>query len=119
AGYAASMMGLPIAKLIVGTNRNDILARFFATAEMRKAEVVPTFSPSMDIQISSNFERLLFELFDRDPAAVETRMSEFQSTGAFRVTDGAYRRATELFAATAVDDSATKETIGDIYRKTG
>ena len=119
AGYAAAMMGLPIANLIVGTNSNDILARFFATAEMRKTTVVPTYSPSMDIQVSSNFERLLFELFDRDSEAVRDRMAEFQTGGAFHVTPGMFQRARSLFSATAVDDAATKETIGSVYRNTG
>jgi threonine synthase len=119
AGYAAGQMGLPVANLIVGTNSNDILARFFATAEMRKADVVPTFSPSMDIQISSNFERLLFDLFDRDANAVKARMGEFQSTGAFGVTPTAIGRARDLFAASAVDDAATRATIGNLYRTTG
>jgi len=119
AGYAAMRMGLPVERLIVGTNRNDILARFFATAEMRKAEVIPTFSPSMDIQVSSNFERLLFELFDRDPEAVTGRMAEFQAKGAFDVPPAAFDRAKALFAATAVDDVATEDTIRAIYKATG
>jgi len=119
AGYAAMRMGLPIARLIVGTNRNDILARFFQTAEMRKATVVPTHSPSMDIQVSSNFERLLFELYDRDTEAVASSMAEFQTTGAFRVNRQAYEPASALFAATAVDDRATEETIRDTWRATG
>ena len=119
AGYAAGMMGLPIAKLLVGTNRNDILTRFFATAEMRKATVVPSHSPSMDIQVSSNFERLLFELFDRKPTAVTARMAEFQTDGAFSVTPAAFARAQSLFAAAAVNDPATEETIRETYRATG
>src|SRR5690606_10066536 len=62
AGYGAMQMGLPVSQLIVGSNANDILARFFASGAMEMAEVVPTVSPSMDIQVSSNFERLLFDL---------------------------------------------------------
>jgi threonine synthase len=119
AAYAASRMGLPIERLIVGTNSNDILARFFATAEMRKAETVPTYSPSMDIQVSSNFERLLFELGGRDPDSVKARMTEFAATGAFRVTSAMFADVTGLFSAAAVDDDATKATIGDVYRRTG
>src|SRR6201991_3727028 len=66
AAYAARRMGLPIAKLVVGSNRNDILDRFFKSGEVKMDGVVPALSPSMDIQISSNFERLLFELCGRD-----------------------------------------------------
>jgi len=119
AAYAARRMGLPIEKLIVGTNSNDILARFFATAEMRKAEVVPTYSPSMDIQVSSNFERLLFELLGRDGGAVEAKLAEFQKTGAFGVTPEIFAEVSELFSGTAVDDPQTKATITGIYKKTG
>jgi threonine synthase len=119
AAYAAKEMGLPIERLIIGTNSNDILARFFATAEMRKASVVPTFSPSMDIQVSSNFERLLFELGGRDPQAVTARMAEFQATGAFRVSNAMFAEASGLFAATGVDDAATRATISETWRRTG
>jgi threonine synthase len=118
AAYAAKRMGLPIERLIVGTNANDILARFFATSEMRKAEVVPTYSPSMDIQVSSNFERLLFELLGRDGNAVEAKLAEFQSTGAFGVTPAIFGEVTALFSGTAVNDSGTKATIADIFAKT-
>jgi len=119
AAYAAMRMGLPIERLIVGTNSNDILARFFATSEMRKAEVIPTYSPSMDIQVSSNFERLLFELVGRDGAAVVARMAEFQATGRFGVSPDEFAEIARMFGASAVDDSATKATIAETYRKTG
>jgi threonine synthase len=119
AAYAAKRMGLPIDRLIVGTNSNDILARFFATAEMRKAAVVPTYSPSMDIQISSNFERLLFELLGREGALVEAKLGEFQATGTFGVSAEIFAEVTSLFSGTAVDNPTTKATIADIYRKTG
>ncbi len=69
AAWAARRMGLPVARLIIGSNRNDILARFLAANDMSMAPVEPSLSPSMDIQVSSNFERLLFELLDRDPDA--------------------------------------------------
>jgi threonine synthase len=119
AAYAAKRMGLPIDRLIVGTNSNDILARFFATGQMRKAAVVPTYSPSMDIQISSNFERLLFELLGRDGALVEAKLGEFQATGAFGVSPEIFTEVTDLFSGTAVDNPTTKATIADIYKKTG
>jgi threonine synthase len=119
AAYAARRMGLPIRRLIVGANANDILARFFATGEMRKAPVTPTFSPSMDIQVSSNFERLLFEIEGRDPQAVTARLADFQATGAFGVSGGAFAEAGRLFAASAVDDPATAATIAETWRATG
>lgn len=119
AAYAAKRMGLPIEKLIIGTNSNDILARFFATSEMRKAAVVPTYSPSMDIQVSSNFERLLFELLDRDGTAVEAKLAEFQATGAFGVSPDIFAEVSALFSGTAVDDAATKATIAGIHADTG
>ena len=84
--YGARAMGLPIERLVVGTNRNDILARFFATGTMATAGVTPTISPSMDIQISSNFERLLFDLYDRDGAALNECMGRFRAGGSFAVT---------------------------------
>jgi threonine synthase len=119
AAYAAKRMGLPIERLIIGTNSNDILARFFATAEMRKAAVVPTYSPSMDIQVSSNFERLLLELLGRDGSLVEAKLAEFQATGAFGVSPEIFAEVTGLFSGTAVDDATTKATIADLYAKTG
>ena len=68
AGYVAQRMGLPIDRLVIATNVNDILTRTLATGAYELRDVVPTTSPSMDIQVSSNFERLLFEAYDRDPA---------------------------------------------------
>ena len=80
AGYAAMRMGLPVARLIVGSNRNDILTRFFETGAMTSQGVFPSLSPSMDIQISSNFERLLWEFLGRDGAATAHLLGQFGST---------------------------------------
>src|SRR3546814_2284246 len=77
AAYGAGRMGLPVAQLIVGSNRNDILTRFFDSGTMAVGGVSPTISPSMDIQISSNFERLLFDIFERDGATVRQVMADF------------------------------------------
>ena len=85
AAWAARRMGLPVARLIVGSNRNDILARFLASNDMSMAPVEPSLSPSMDIQVSSNFERLLFELLDRDPDATRQTMLDFRAD---RADDG-------------------------------
>ena len=81
AGYAAKQMGLPIHHFVIGSNTNDILPRFFETGAMTMSGVVPTYSPSMDIQISSNFERLLFDLYGRDGKALADAMATFRSTG--------------------------------------
>ena len=78
AGWIAKQMGAPIEKLIVGSNSNDILTRFFDTHAMQMTSVVPTLSPSMDIQVSSNFERLLFEMNDRDGGATAQQLDAFR-----------------------------------------
>ena len=92
AAWAARRMGLPVARLIVGSNRNDILARFLASNDMSIATVEPSLSPSMDIQVSSNFERLLFELLERDAGATAAAMAEFRRTGKMAVPDAAWHR---------------------------
>jgi len=85
AGYAAKKMGLPIERLVIATNDNDILARTFATGEYRTKGVFATTSPSMDIQVSSNFERLLFEASNRDAATVRRYMDGLKQSGAFTI----------------------------------
>ena len=107
AAWAARRMGLPIARLVVASNRNDILARFLAGNDMRVAPVEPSLSPSMDIQISSNFERLLFELLNRDPAATAATMAAFRTTGRMPVPQAAWERATTLMHGFRLDDDGT------------
>ncbi len=119
AGYVAARMGLPVAALIVGSNRNDILTRFFASGRMEQTAVVPTISPSMDIQISSNFERLLFDLYDRDGAAVRRLMTVFRETGVFAVDAARLARTTGLFRGARFDDELTRAEIRDVYARTG
>jgi threonine synthase len=119
AAYVARAMGLPISELIIGSNRNDILTRFFATGAMRAAPVEPSLSPSMDIQISSNFERYLFDLVGRDGAAVCALMQQFRASGEFSVNQEQMARARSVFAAHRLDDSETRATIAAIYRETG
>ena len=80
AGWMAKKIGLPVSKLICGSNQNDILTRFFNNGIMERKNVVPSYSPSMDIQVSSNFERLLFEICDRDPLRVKEQMDTFKKT---------------------------------------
>lgn len=90
AGWGARSMGLPIDRLIVASNRNDILTRFFTTGEMEIRSVIPTLSPSMDIQVSSNLERLLFEIHGRDGQRVAEMLTEFRETGTLKI-DPEYR----------------------------
>lgn len=119
AGYAASKMGLPIEQLIVATNRNDILARFFETGAYTAGEVSPTISPSMDIQVSSNFERLLFDLCDRDGDHVCDLMAAFEEEGTFQVSDDQLGRARELFTGYKVEEAETLSMMAEILEKTG
>ncbi len=119
AGHIARCMGLPIDRLVIGTNRNDILARYFATGQMAVAPVEPSLSPSMDIQVSSNFERLLFELKGRNGAAVAGAMRLFRQDGAMPTDDQAWRLARRLFSAHKVDDTQTMDTIAETYARSG
>ncbi len=119
AGYAALQMGLPIERLVVGSNANDILTRFFGSGEMEMRGVVPTLSPSMDIQVSSNFERLLFDLFDRSGAEVEATLTAFRKGGRFKVGDNQLGRAGALFLAGRSDDDEAVETIRRVRGETG
>ncbi|MCH7487027.1 MAG: threonine synthase [Proteobacteria bacterium] len=119
AAYAAHRMGLPISQLVVGSNRNDILTRFFRTGRMETGAVHPTISPSMDIQVSSNFERLLFELLDRDHARIAALMEGFSDSGGLRVSAGPLARARELFDGKSFDDDQTRATIKAVYEETG
>jgi threonine synthase len=119
AGHVARRLGLPIERLVIGTNRNDSLARYLATGEMTIAAVEPSLSPSMDIQIPSNFERLLFELQDRSGAAVDAAIAALRSGGALPRDDPAWRRARDLFSAHRVGDNLTMQTIAETHSRTG
>ena len=120
AGWIASRMGLPVHRLIVGSNTNDILTRFFESRSMNADTVVPTLSPSMDIQVSSNFERLLFEMNDRDGGATAEQMSLFRSSGRLVIEPDQWSRWIEgVFEGARCDDDATLATMADVYRSTG
>ncbi|MCX6534513.1 MAG: threonine synthase [Actinobacteria bacterium] len=120
AGFIAREMGAPVEKLIIGSNTNDILTRFFDTQNMQTNGVVATLSPSMDIQVSSNFERLLFEMNDRDGLATARQMSAFRSSGELRVEAEKYAKwATPVFRAARCDDAQTLATMADVYRQSG
>jgi len=107
AGYVAMQMGLPIERLIVASNQNDILTRFFEEGAMRRESVNPSLSPSMDIQVSSNFERLLFELLGRDGAKTASVMADFAATGSFALTEEVMTSARNMFSAYRLDDAGT------------
>lgn len=119
AGYAARQMGLPVSHFVVGANSNDILARFFESGVMETSTVVPTLSPSMDIQISSNFERLLFDLYDRNGVALADAMVAFRSTGRLAVGANALAGIRQLFDAGRLDDAGTLAAIADCWRRYG
>ncbi len=103
AGYVASRMGLPIARLVVATNVNDILHRALSSGDYSKGTVEQTATPSMDIQVSSNFERLLFDLGGRDGTAMAAQMHGFDATGAMRLTNAQQQGAAGLFDSARVD----------------
>ncbi|MCW5737068.1 MAG: threonine synthase [Enhydrobacter sp.] len=119
AGYAAKQMGLPIHHFVIGSNTNDILPRFFETGAMTMSAVVPTYSPSMDIQISSNFERLLFDLYGRDGKALADAMATFRSTGTLEVGGNALGGVRALFDAGRLDDEGTLAAIADCRNRFG
>jgi len=103
AGYVAAKMGLPVAKLVVATNVNDILHRALSAGDYSQGTVVPTPSPSMDIQVSSNFERLLFDLGGRDGVATAEQMRGFEASKAMRLTNAQREGAAHLFASDRID----------------
>ena len=119
AAYAARRIGVPIGRLVVASNRNDILTRFLAANDMSVNGVEASLSPSMDIQVSSNFERLLFELLDRDAAATATTMTEFRRTGKMPVSDAAWQRATAVFIGFRLGDDETLAAIRALYAASG
>ena len=119
AGWVAKRMGLPIERLMIGTNANDILARTLASGSYEIRGVQPTASPSMDIQISSNFERLLFDAYGRDAAAIRRLMANLAQSRSFTIAEGPLARIREEFSARAVDEANVAEEMAETYRTTG
>ncbi len=119
AGWAAKKMGLPIEKLIIASNRNDILTRFFEDGGMIRERVEQSLSPSMDIQVSSNFERLLFEFLERDAQLCAAKMEEFASKGVFNVSIENLNKLKEVFAAYRVNDEQTTDSIKSLFNDFG
>jgi len=119
AGYVAQRMGLPIDRLVIATNVNDILARTLATGGYEPREVVPTTSPSMDIQVSSNFERLLFDAYDRDASAIRAVMASLAQSRRFMLSARALSYIRALFSADRADEDEVGATIRTVKRETG
>ncbi|MEI7670092.1 MAG: threonine synthase, partial [Pseudomonadota bacterium] len=119
AGYIAKQMGLPIEKLIIATNKNDILKRCLETGKYSMNGVVPTISPSMDIQISSNFERLLFNLYDADAEKISELMDEFRAKKEITLSQNSWLKLKSEFSAGSSDDAQTKATIKRVYQESG
>jgi threonine synthase len=118
AGFAARAMGLPVHHLALVTNRNDILSQFLDTGRLAIGSVEPSLSPSMDIQVASNFERYLFELYGRDGEALAADMEAFRRDRALTVAPERFREARALFDGARVTDDETIQTIARIYRET-
>ncbi|MCX4025521.1 threonine synthase [Endozoicomonas sp. SM1973] len=119
AGYIARQMGLPINQLVVATNRNDILHRFISGNQYAKEQLHPTLSPSMDIMISSNFERLLFDLHGRNGQAIAGLMEQFNEQGTISIESYRWEQAQQLFSSCRVSDEETVSTINQVYAETG
>ena len=115
AGWMAQKIGLPISKLICGSNQNDILTRFFNNGLMERKNVLPSYSPSMDIQVSSNFERLLYEINERDTHKVKQQMKNFKINGNFEITKNQLEKINNLFSAYMISDEETLEIINKVY----
>jgi threonine synthase len=117
AGYYAKQMGLPIGKLVVATNENDILHRFFTKGTYHRYEIAETLSPSMDICVSSNFERYLYHLANNDSTILTTWMNEFESTGKLTITDDYLRKAQSDFDSARVDTNQALHIIQEYSSK--
>lgn len=119
AGYVAARMGLPIERLIVATNVNDILHRALSTGDYSQGTVTPTAAPSMDIQVSSNFERLLFDVGGRDGLALAEQMKGFEATKAMQLTNAQREGAAALFTSCRADADETTAAIRWAYAECG
>ncbi|OQX47244.1 MAG: threonine synthase [Candidatus Sedimenticola endophacoides] len=119
AGYVAMRMGLPVERLILATNRNDILSRFINSGVYSAGDVHPTVSPSMDIQVSSNFERYLYFLMDEDPGQVRELMARMAGEGRIEIPEEKRAEVARLFVASATDEEATLEQIRLTYTESG
>lgn len=119
AGYVAKRMGLPIARLLLATNENNILARFINDGDYSLSAVVPTVSPSMDIQLASNFERYAYYLFEEDPARVREAFTTLPDRGRIDFSDAEMAHVRTEFLAYSVNQEETVDTIASFHRETG
>lgn len=119
AGYVAKRMGLPIGKLLLATNENNILTRFVNNGDYSLAGVVSTVSPSMDIQVASNFERYLFYLYGENPEKVSNAFAELREKGKITFSTSEMAQVQADFCSISVDQAGTLDTIGSFYRETG
>jgi threonine synthase len=119
AGYVARCMGLPVDRLVIATNVNDILARTIATGTYDLRDVIATSSPSMDIQVASNFERLLFDAYDRDSGAVRALMASLSQSQRFTLSVRALAGIRAVFSADRADEDETAAAIRTMLRETG
>jgi len=115
AGYIAKKMGLPIKKLIVATNQNDILSRVINSGEYKPAKTKPSISPSMDIQVASNFERLLYDIVEEDDAKVKSLMYKLKNEGGYSLNNKEISHIKNDFSASTISDKSTKETLKRVY----
>jgi threonine synthase len=118
AGYLARQMGLPVDQLVIATNANDILHRCISANDHSKKELIHSLSPSMDIMVSSNFERLLFDLYGRDGAAIKQLMEDFKGGTAMTLSEEALSGARELFSSYRLGDEETIDVIRDVFENT-
>ncbi|MDB2414625.1 threonine synthase [Rickettsiales bacterium] len=119
AGYIAKRMGLPISQLVIATNKNDILHRFLSKNDYSRGKLSLTLSPSMDIQVSSNFERLLFDIHDRDSTKVAKLMQNLNAGGAINVESDILEQLRQTFSSASVDDDTACKTIKAVYEESG
>ena len=119
AGYFAKKMGLPINKLIIATNKNDILKRAIKTGHYKPLKVEHTISPSMDIQVASNFERLIFDVHSNDSKKTSELMNELTKKGEFEIEKNKLQKIKDSFFSESLSEEETISTISEIYKKHG
>jgi len=119
AGYVAKRMGLPVEKLLLATNENNILTRFINRGDYSLSGVVATVSPSMDIQVASNFERYLYHLYQERPEKVRAAFAELREKGLISFSEAEMKRVRADFCSASVNQAQTLETIAGFYRETG
>ncbi|RLL71357.1 threonine synthase [Paenirhodobacter hankyongi] len=119
AGFLAKEMGLPVERLVIATNQNDILDRCLKAGDYTKHGVTPSISPSMDIEVSSNFERALFWAYGKDGAAISALMDELKTKGSFTVSANAMAHLRDTYDSGSVGEARTLEVIGETLRETG